>query len=152
MSCKQSSNEVTVEPLIQPLPIPNTKHNRAQREEVRRRLQEPRDWNFFFTNFAWEFFMRHQNWIPIIERRLINDGNSSTYIKDKVQISKKAIREVLGWPEVDTDWDDDVMNLPMKKDIWDSLRKVLCHTPKSFKWTLNKYGDPKQLLSKDLKD
>ncbi|CAI9117277.1 OLC1v1018634C1 [Oldenlandia corymbosa var. corymbosa] len=164
-----------VQPAIPPLPIPDSENTREERDEVRRRLHEPRDWNFFLTNLAWEFFKKNRNREAIIECHLINEGNPSTYIEDKgwedlcdpifrprlvvvqefyknlagvqgerryifvhgysMEVSTEVIMEVLGLLEFNNDCEYEVANLHKKKDIWDSIKKVLCNNQKTFNWT-----------------
>ncbi|CAI9102229.1 OLC1v1000468C1 [Oldenlandia corymbosa var. corymbosa] len=65
------------------LPIPNSDENEEDKEEIQRRLQEPKVWNFFLTSFAWDFYKENRKRVAIVERCLINNGNPSTYVEDK---------------------------------------------------------------------
>ncbi|CAI9094976.1 OLC1v1030821C1 [Oldenlandia corymbosa var. corymbosa] len=130
--------------------VPSPNLNRDERHEVRTRLHNPRDSRIFITEFGWEFFQRHWNRIPIIERKCFNQDRPSTYIDDKqwrglcnpttpprmrvvqelyayltvvmgqfvyvrgvtMEISKQAIREVLGLPEVENNWEEAIDRVP----------------------------------------
>ncbi|CAI9099867.1 OLC1v1036749C1 [Oldenlandia corymbosa var. corymbosa] len=77
--------------------------------------------------FGWDFFKRHQNERLIIERCLMRAvhelyANLTTVQRQFVfvrgtiiEVSPNAIREVLGLPEVDNDWEDDITHIPMEK-------------------------------------
>ncbi|CAI9112362.1 OLC1v1012807C1 [Oldenlandia corymbosa var. corymbosa] len=72
-----------VQPVLPFVPIPDSDDDEGNRAEVKRHLNEPRYWNLFLTNKAWEFYKENRKRRAIIERRLLNEGHPSTYIADK---------------------------------------------------------------------
>ncbi|CAI9112316.1 OLC1v1012753C1 [Oldenlandia corymbosa var. corymbosa] len=88
-----------------------------------------------------------------IERCLNEPREWNLFLTNKaLEVSTEAIREVLGLPKVNNDWKTDVASLPMKEDIWDSIKRVLCNDHKYTNWTLDKHGNPKSFEAKHLKE
>ncbi|CAI9108672.1 OLC1v1008338C1 [Oldenlandia corymbosa var. corymbosa] len=60
------------------LPIPDLEDNEEDKAEIQRHLKEPRDWNFFLTSLAWDFYKENRKRVAMIERCVISDDNLST--------------------------------------------------------------------------